>query len=168
MHASTTLRPLLPSDLPAVETWLRNFIAEHRAWWTDAYGAGPGTPLEDVVAAERDDLIGYAERDDHLVRVCASVDESDDANGGTPVGVVYARVRQDRYMGLKIGVLGWIYVDPAGRGRGVAAELMTYAEAWFVERHADGREVFVTAANERAVGLYRRHGYRVVDHRMLK
>ncbi len=30
-----------------------------------------------------------------------------------------------------------------------------------------GREVFVTAQNTAAVRLYERHGYRVVDHRML-
>ena len=160
------LRPLLPSDLPTVDVWLQSLVAEHRAWWTDAYGAEPTTSLLDAVAAERDELTKAAEKDECFVRVYGGTSDTDGM--GTPIGIVYAMVRPDRYMGFPIGVLAWIYVDPAGRGRGVAGELMDAAEAWFVARGAAGREVFVTAANERAVGLYARHGYRIVDHRMLK
>ena len=162
MGTSSALRPLLPSDLPTIDAWLRDYVAEHRAWWTEAFGAEPGTPLAEAAAAEREDLVRFSERDDHLVRVLAG------AADGAPLGVVLARVRQDRYMGLLIGQLAWIYVAPAARGSGASARLMDAAEAWFVERGAAGREVFVTAANARAVGVYERHGYRVVDYRMLK
>ena len=168
MPPSPASRPLLPSDLPTVEVWLRDYVREHRAWWTEAYGAEPGTPLEAVVAAERDDLVDHATRDDHLVRVLASAAEPGRAGRGAPLGIVFARMERDRYMGLRVGTLGWIYVDPAARGSGASARLMDAAEAWFVERGAAGRKVYVTAANARAVRVYERHGYRVVDHRMLR
>ncbi len=82
-------------------------------------------------------------------------------------GIVFAEKRQEPYMGFDIGVLSWIYVDPAARGQGVSRRLMEAAHAWMDEQGVRGRQVFVTATNEAAVKLYQRYGYSVVDYRML-
>ena len=82
-------------------------------------------------------------------------------------GIVFAQKRQDRYMGFEVGALSWIYVDEATRGQGVSTALMTAAGDWMTAQGVRGREVFVTAQNTAAVRLYERHGYQVVDHRML-
>lgn len=72
-----------------------------------------------------------------------------------------------RYLGWPVGVLSWLCVEPARRGEGHASTLIEQARAWMDRRGARGREVFVTAANEGALAVYLRHGYRIVDHRML-
>ena len=153
------LRSLLPSDRPAVAGWLAVYLAEHQAWWTRAYGQAPTSELSALVARDWQELEEAASDTGRLVAV-AELD-------GAPLGIVQARTRPDRYMGFRVGVLDWIYVDAAARGRGVSGQLMTHALAWMDAQDVQGREVFVTAENTAAVALYRRHGFAVVDFRML-
>lgn len=167
MSSPLTLRSLLPSDMQTVESWLRDYVQQHRAWWKSAYGAEPKSTLDEVVASELGDLVKDAERDEYFVRLLAAETVPGAANG-SPAGIVIARLQLDRFMGLQIGTLSWIYVDPLARGSGAANQLMEAAESWFTERDAEGRMVFVTEVNAQAVRLYERHGYKVVDHRMLK
>lgn len=53
-------------------------------------------------------------------------------------GIVFAEKRQEPYMGIDIGVLSWIYVDPAVRGQGVSHRLMKAAHAWMDEQGGAG------------------------------
>lgn len=87
--------------------------------------------------------------------------------GATVLGVVMANLRTDRYLGIELGVLSWIYVAEAARGQGVANILMEAADHWMHEKGVEGREVFVTEANHTAIRLYERFGYQVTDSRML-
>lgn len=167
MLADLTIRTLLPADLSTVEAWLLDYVQQHRTWWSRAYGTEPRSSLKDVVAAELADLVSDAEKDGHTVRVLAKTAEPG-AAAGIPLGIVVARTQLDRFMGLQVGTLSWIYVAEQARGTGAADHLMATAESWFVEQGATGRMVFVTAKNPKAVRLYVRHGYRIADHRMLK
>ena len=157
--ADFQFRPLLSSDRAAVEAWLGAYLAEHQAWWTRASGQAPVSELSALVARDWHDLEDAASDSARLVAV-AELD-------GVPLGIVQAKTRVDRYMGFRVGVLDWICVDTAARGRGVSGALMSHALAWMDAQDVRGREVFVTAENAAAVALYRRHGFTVVDFRML-
>ena len=142
-----------------MEAWLAAYLAEHQAWWTRAYGQAPVSTVSELVARDWHDLESAASDAERLVAVAEQ--------GGAPLGIVQAKTRVDRYMGFRVGVLDWIYVDAAARGRGVSGRLMAHALAWMDTQEVRGREVFVTAENASAVALYRRHGFTVVDFRLL-
>ena len=57
------------------------------------------------------------------------------------------------------GLLSNIYVEPAFRGRGIGAALLTAAEEAAAERGADEVLLEVMAKNEAARRFYRREGY---------
>lgn len=59
------------------------------------------------------------------------------------------------------GTIGLIAVAPGSQGRGLGAELMGAASAWFRERNCARAAVVTQAANAAACALYERHGYRV-------
>lgn len=151
------VRGLREADAPVVQAWLRTYLAEHLSWWQAAYGSLPASDLAELVGRDWQELIG-ADPDRQWVRV---------AGEHRAQGIVFAEKRRDRYMGFEVGVLSWIYVDETARGQGVSTALMTAAGDWMTAQGVRGREVFVTAQNTAAVRLYERHGYRVVDHRML-
>ncbi len=154
-------------DESAVRDWLEVFLREHLAWWTAAIGerwsearVAEHITARDPVATEWRGLLRAGDDPDSFVRVARTAD-------GRAVGIVHACVRDDAYLGLPMGVLQWVFVDPAGRGQGTARLLMDACDAWMAWRDVAGREVFVTSDNAGAVRLYERHGYRVIDHRML-
>lgn len=152
------LRRLGADDAPTVQRWLRTYLGEHLAWWAEAYGRAPESSLDGLVRRDWDDLLEAGASDAAFVRVL---------EGASPLGIVSARTQADRFMGFEVGVLSWIYVDEAARGRGAADALMEAAGAWMHGQGVEGRQVFVTIANPAAVRLYERHGYRTVDYRML-
>ena len=151
------VRAMREEDAPTVQAWLQTYLADHLAWWTRAYGRPPASELSGLVRRDWQELIG-ADPTRQWVRV---------AGEPRAQGIVFAEKRLDRYMGFEVGVLSWIYVDADARGQGVSSALMTAAGAWMTAQGVGGREVFVTAQNAAAVRLYERHGYQVVDHRML-
>jgi ribosomal protein S18 acetylase RimI-like enzyme len=61
------------------------------------------------------------------------------------------------------GSIGAFYVRPAHRGKGIADALMTAAleEAARLVEHVS---LTVTASNETAIRLYKRHGFEIVGH----
>lgn len=152
------LRTLRATDETTVKGWLRPYLAQHLTWWTAAYGAAPRYSLQDLVSREWDDLLAASCAPEGFVGV---------AEDARPLGVVYASLREDRYLGIPVGVLSWLYVAEEARGQGVSSVLMQAADGWMAAQGAEGREVFVTATNTPALKLYERFGYRVVDARML-
>jgi ribosomal protein S18 acetylase RimI-like enzyme len=52
-----------------------------------------------------------------------------------------------------------MWVAPFARGRGVGDALVTAALDWARERKASGVALAVLEGNERALALYRRHGF---------
>lgn len=152
------LRKLEPTDETTVKTWLRPYLAQHLTWWAAAYGITPRRSLQDLVSREWDDLLTASRALEGFVGV---------AEDTLALGVVYARLREDRYLGIPVGVLSWLYVAEEARGVGVSTRLMKAADGWMAAQGAEGREVFVTSENTPAVKLYERFGYRVMDARML-
>ncbi len=154
-----TLRPLKAADEARVRGWLAAFHQQHQEWWAAGYGQRPLADAAGLVEREWQELDLAAGSPHSLVAVI----EAD----GRAAGIVQAGVRADRTMGFQIGVLQWIYLEPAARSQGLADRLMRHALAWMDQQGVYGREVFVTALNPAAVRLYRRHGFEVADHRML-
>ncbi|GEM44489.1 GNAT family N-acetyltransferase [Deinococcus cellulosilyticus] len=151
------LRNLTPEDRDTIKVWQEDYVAQHIAWWEEAYQTTAKNTPQMVAEKDWDELMQASAREDQHVMVY----------GEKPLGIIYGRIRQDPYLGLPIGQLSWIYVDPASRGLGVADQMIQGLLHWFTEQQVAGREVFVTAANLAAVRVYERNGFQVVDHRML-
>jgi GNAT superfamily N-acetyltransferase len=160
------LRTLRATDETTVKGWLRPYLSEHLAWWAAAYGAAPRYPLGTLIDREWGDLLAASHTPERFVRVVQETVPGAFQNA-RPLGVVYASLREDRYLGIPVGVLSWLYVAEAARGQGVSSVLMQAADGWMAAQGAEGREVFVTAVNTPALKLYEHFGYRVVDARML-
>lgn len=160
------LRTLRATDEETVKRWLRPYLTEHLAWWAASYGAAPRHTLGALVDREWAELLAGSSASERFVRVAQETapGASQDAQ---PLGVVYASLREDRYLGIPVGVLSWLYVAQQVRGKGVSSLLLEAADGWMATQGAEGRELFVTAANTPALGRYERFGYRVVDARML-
>lgn len=158
MKHPINLRPLEPTDELTVKTWLGPYLTQHLTWWTAAYGTAPRHSLGTLIDREWDDLSTKSRAAKRFVCVAETTE---------PLGVVSADPREDRYMGVTVGVLSWLYVAEVARGTGVSSLLMDAAEGWMNAQGVQGREVFVTSENIAAVKLYERFGYRVVDARML-
>lgn len=158
MRHPTNLRSLEPTDETTVKAWLRPYLTEHLTWWTAAYGTAPRHSLETLVDREWDELRNRSRTAEAFICV---------AEANEPLGVVFATLREDRDMGVPVGVLSWLYVAEGARGTGVSRLLMDAADAWMSAQGVLGREVFVTSENVAAVRLYERFGYKVVDARML-
>lgn len=78
---------------------------------------------------------------------------------GQAAGLVWAKVDGEDPGTVN---LFQMWVDPAWRGRGVAALLLDTAIAWARERGAHTVGLGVNCANGAAVALYRRAGFRVL------
>lgn len=151
------LRSLTPEDAATVQCWLQDHIKQHVTWWEKAYQIQARTRLQDLVLKDWQSLLEDSSKPDRMVLVF----------GEKPLGIVHGMLREDPYMGVSMGVLAWIYVDAAARGQGVADQLVEALMQWFREKGVEGRLVYVTASNTTAVKLYQRHGFEVIDYRML-
>jgi ribosomal protein S18 acetylase RimI-like enzyme len=64
--------------------------------------------------------------------------------------------------GLAVGYINLFYVAPFFRGQGYGRALYAYAEKYFRAWEAKRVELHVSPTNERAIGFYRRMGFRFV------
>lgn len=156
------LRTLKATDEATVKSWLRPYLAEHLAWWAAAYAAAPRYTLDALIEREWAEVLAGSRDPERFVGVAHNTSQS-----AQPLGVVYASLREDRYLGIPVGVLSWLYVAQQARGKGASSLLLEAADGWMAAQGAEGRELFVTAANTPALKRYERFGYRVVDARML-
>ena len=154
-----TIRALKDTDQADILLWLADYLEIHRAWWSATYGVAPKISLAELIKKNWHDLLDAVGDAEKSVWVLESQDK--------PVGVVRASLDQEDYLGIKVGVLDWVYVEESARGKGAADLLLDAAHAWMSEQGALGRQVFVTAQNRAAVELYKRRGYRIIDCRML-
>ena len=159
--------PLDDDDVHTAWPWLQTHLRWHLRHWSDHVGLGwTDDDIEKrfsegrLIHQEWTQIRTNADADDGFVEVARNDDDR-------AVGLVFAEARHDRYLGQKIGVLSWIFVDDAYRGTGVGRALMDHALSWMREQGLAGAEVFVTAGNVGAVKRYLRDGFKVVDHRML-
>jgi ribosomal protein S18 acetylase RimI-like enzyme len=166
MAVITQLEP--ERDAQPVADWLGVYISQHLQWWSESIGErwdhekiADHLAREDLVARDWQEIVKASTSERCCVRVLR------DGASGPPLGIVWSELGRERMLRNKLGVLSWIYVDPQCRGRGYAGQLLDAATQWMVDQGVAARELFVTAANQAALGLYQSRGYRVVDHRML-
>jgi GNAT superfamily N-acetyltransferase len=159
--------PLAEGDVESVWPWLLTHLRWHLRHWSDRVGLDwTDDDIERrftegrLIHQEWTQIYTNASADDGFVEVARGSD-------GRLLGLVFAEARHDRYLGQRIGVLSWLFVDSAHRGTGIGEALMAHAMDWMRERGLAGAEVFVTAGNEAAVRRYLEDGFTVVDHRML-
>lgn len=156
----------LVRDKPAVYAWLRAFLRWHLA----AFSRSAGLPWSEaqidaridrggLLAREWQALADASQTEDQLVAVARE--------GTRAVGIAHATEQHDRYLGLRMGALSWIFVEPVSRGSGAGDLLVQAAHDWMKQRGLFAAEIFVTADNAPALALYRRHGYAVADHRLI-
>lgn len=161
-----SLGPLEHEDALIVRRWLGVFLRQHNRTWVDARGLGWSDPeidaqvvATDLVTDHWSWLVRASSRDTSLVRI-ARVD-------GVPVGCVSASARLDDYLRTQTGVLDWVYVDPAVRGRRIGTLLVDEARAWMRARGLRSVVVNVLADNAPAMALYRSAGLAIADVRMM-
>ena len=163
---TTRIDDLHPDDRPAVHRLLHDYLHWHVSTWAEAVGLGWSSQQVDAHLRTHD-LVGrdwseLLEASADPERYVAALREEE-----ALIGVVYARSRIEPYLEMPVGVLSWIAVDPAARGRGAGKTLMEAASSWMRDRSLPWAQLYVTAANHPAVSLYEASGYRVVDYRML-
>ena len=80
-------------------------------------------------------------------------------NGGEPIGIAYAAAHLSAEHGGTIGWLEELYVVPESRGTGIGSTLLREVLARAQALGWRGIELEVVAGHERAVPLYKRHGF---------
>ncbi len=80
---------------------------------------------------------------------------------GTAVGFLMARIKQSpAYLGGKqVGEISDLYVEPAARGEGAAAQLVQAAMQKFTELGVHSVEVQVQAGNDGGLEFWHKHGF---------
>lgn len=119
--------------------------------------------LADAPTAFGDTVAAASGRPDEAWRVRAA------ANALGEESVLFVAEQDGRWLGLAGGLfaeeapgvveLVSMWLEPAARGRGVAARLVDAVTDWARGRGADHLRLWVTEGNEAAIGLYLRSGF---------
>jgi aminoglycoside 6'-N-acetyltransferase len=156
--ATFTLRSATPADAEALAALEHASAIHHASIDPDRWRV----PSLDEVAAHRRRSLARHPRDEGIVAVAdgrvIGMIELWLKRPGDPDSALIGRVRAD---------LG-ISVAPEWRGRGVGTALLRAAEAWARARGVERMTLDVDAANDAALRLYERVGYRVWSHEMDK
>jgi GNAT superfamily N-acetyltransferase len=159
-------RPLSEADGPRVKVWIKDWLVRHIAGWAPSYGLLWGNDeIEahisrfELVEQQWAELVSASAHDRSFVRIFDEMDEV--------VGIIFAELKEDRYMKIPLGVLSWLYVASERRGAGIAQELIATAQAWHSERGAIATEVFATSSNSSAIRSYAKSGFVPVDCRLV-
>jgi ribosomal protein S18 acetylase RimI-like enzyme len=90
------------------------------------------------------------------------------AEDGELVGYAMGWLRH-RFLGKgQTGYVNDVFVTEKARRKGIGGALMKTLVAWFKSRGADKVDLYVYAANEKAMGLYDSLGFRIIAHRLTK
>ena len=131
-----------------VEEWRRWREIRLRAL-ADAPGAFSATLAEWSGPADREER-GRARLENVALHVLWMAHDVD-------VGMISATEPSDGAVSLLS-----LWVDPADRGHGVGDRLVEFVRQWAITDGATRVELAVRADNVAAIGLYERHGFRVV------
>jgi ribosomal protein S18 acetylase RimI-like enzyme len=80
---------------------------------------------------------------------------------GERLGFLHLQTRTDFFTGAQNCHVSNIVVAAAHEGRGAAAAMLEFAEAWAREHRCRHLTLGVFPNNERAIAVYRRHGFDV-------
>ena len=154
------IRPATSLDLPAIADLHIAVAAELRKLAPEGYGA----PLETMPGAG--DVAGrFRDMLDDSDAVLLVADE-DGAIAG--VGSGWVEAHGDDLIPAPFFTIEFIEVDPAYRGKGLAAQLIHSLEDEARKRGAGHIDLRVFVSNEAACGLYERFGYKPLEYRMAK
>lgn len=159
----TTLRA---SDEGDVRSWLQRFLRHHNSTWADALALGWSAGEVDAQQVAIDlverhwQALWRAAHDERQIVVAARLD-------GRLLGCVWACCERHAYLGIRVGVLSWIYVAPWGRRHGVGKALIDAVREWMRMRRIVSLQVSVLANNQAAIRLYRSAGLEIADVRMM-
>jgi ribosomal protein S18 acetylase RimI-like enzyme len=100
------------------------------------------------------DLLSYVEREDVEV-VVAEID-------GTVVGSGYTLIRKnnDYFKDAFYGYIGFMYVEPAHRGKGIAKDILVYLNNWLAARDISEIRLNVYDQNPSAIKAYEKAGFK--------
>lgn len=159
------LTAIRPGDEAFVEEACRGFLDEHMRLWDAAYGLGWSDELRAAhveAVLPRDVRRIWEAARQHQRNLIAVLRDGDRARAA-----VWGELTVHPYLGLHVGIIGWIWVDPAIRGQGHGARLVQQVKDWSAMQGCRYVELSVIAGNTAAVRMYGREGFSVVDHRML-
>ncbi len=161
------IRPAGESDLSAIAALLHEGDSHHRPYDSRAIRQEEPTPADpDVLRA----WLG----DPATVVLMAQNPATQDPAGeaGAALGFLRAVVQERPATrlrhALKAVVIEELVVTEAARGLGTGTRLMDEAQAWARERGADRVELGVYDANEAALTLYRKQGYRTLIRTLVR
>jgi putative acetyltransferase len=117
-----------------------------------------GEEIKDAPWRDPDSDEELAELDELTKAATAWIAEND---AGEPVGIAFGRM-----MGARVAELRGLYVRPAARGTGVAAELTRSFVAQMREAGAEMIELDVVSSNEGARATYSRWGFQAFELRL--
>lgn len=139
------MRPTVRNARPEDAEFVKIFVKEHMV------RNHPETPYAKLKEKAEADI------EKHCAGPTSFVLELD----GKVIGYLGVSVDTDKYTKQRVGVLHMIHVAEVYRGSGYSHLLMKKADEFFGNNHVDFREVSVDAGNEAAIGLYKKHGYRL-------
>ena len=150
---TVTLRPATDGDRPFIDSLSPRLSSVPRPAW------------HDLAAME-----GFQDR--HLSASFSPVEGAATliacAEDGRRLGYIHLRPGKDGVTDEPCGYISLLAVASDAEGLGVAARLMTAAEAWARSRGYRLLSLDVFAHNERAVDFYERGGFRSETFRMVK
>jgi ribosomal protein S18 acetylase RimI-like enzyme len=149
-------------DVDLVEGLWKEMVGYHREV------AGGLTPARDPDAAwamRRAQYVGWLEGGEGSLFLAPGEGALE-----APLGYAFLRISVSPPtwdLGEVVGDLESLSVTAAARGMGIGTELIAHCRERLRERGARWWNVTVVAANERAVELYEREGFRPYSHNML-
>jgi GNAT superfamily N-acetyltransferase len=159
------LTALRPGDESFVEEACRGFLDEHLQLWSTAYGLAWS---EELRVAHREAVLP---RDVRRLWEAASKHERNLVavlrDGDTARGAVWGEMTVHPYLGLHVGIVGWIWIEPSIRGHGHGGSLVREVKDWAAMQGCHHVELSVIADNAAAVNMYTKEGFSRVDLRML-
>lgn len=91
-----------------------------------------------------------------------------DTPDGAAVGYVFVTETIEPLSAERTGIIAEMYVEETLRERGAGTQILQAAERALSGRGIRIYQIFVTKVNEKAVDLYQKNGYGIVDYRMIK
>ena len=137
-------RQAIPSDMPRLLECEQGVVEAERPFNDSIKSSGVRYYDLEYLMSDRDSLLGVVEID------------------GLIVGTGYAQLRDSKasYTHLKHGYLGFIYVAPDFRGRGIAQNVMENLLSWGRSEGVSDFYLDVYSQNESAIKAYQKAGFR--------